>query len=239
MAVDKAGTLIGGGLVAAMLALAPVGAEGRLFAIAAGVAVGSLVLSSRLHVGYVGALEKSLLAGRVRLDPSEVHDRTTELTLAQTGVIERGALLNEPEAAASTLVERYDAGTIEAEVARAIQRDRLRLLLEGVRCKGRRALVVEDDANSREVLTHHLEREGWRVRKGTRGTLAEASRAQLRGNAMTGNPKQRSNVCNAFHARPELTRKLPPSSLGNGPVLWCTYAQIQIFWFFRAGDQNN
>ena len=98
VAVDKAGTLIGGALVAAMLALAPLGAEARLFAVAAAISVAGLVLSSRLHLGYVTALEKSLLAGRVRLDPSEVHDRTTELTLAQTGVIERGALLDEIEA---------------------------------------------------------------------------------------------------------------------------------------------
>lgn len=98
VAVDKAGTLVGGGLVAAVLALAPVGSDGRLFALAAAVSVVGLVLSSRLHRGYVRALEQSLLAGRVRLDPSEVHDRTTELTLAHTGVVDRGALLDQIEA---------------------------------------------------------------------------------------------------------------------------------------------
>jgi hypothetical protein len=98
VAVDKAGTLVGGAAVATMLAIAPVGAEARLFALAAGISLGALYLSRRLHVGYVRALEQSLLAGRVRLDPSEVHDRTTELTLAHTGVIERGALLDQIEA---------------------------------------------------------------------------------------------------------------------------------------------
>ena len=106
VAVDKAGTLVGGAVVAAMLALAPIGAEARLFAIAAGVAVAGLVMSSRLHAGYVRALEQSLLAGRVRLDPSDVHDRTTELTLAQTGVIERGALLDQIEALRGKTAER-------------------------------------------------------------------------------------------------------------------------------------
>ncbi len=106
VAVDKAGTLVGGAVVAAMLALAPIGAEARLFAVAAGVAVAGLVLSSRLHVGYVRALEQSLLAGRVRLDTSDVHDRTTELTLAHTGVIERGALLDQIEALRGKTAER-------------------------------------------------------------------------------------------------------------------------------------
>jgi hypothetical protein len=98
VAVDKAGTLVGGAVVAAVLALAPLSAEPRLFALAAGVSLAALVLSRRLHVGYVRALEQSLVAGRVRLDPSDVHDRTTELTLAHTGVIERGVLLSQIEA---------------------------------------------------------------------------------------------------------------------------------------------
>jgi AAA family ATP:ADP antiporter len=98
VAVDKAGTLVGGALVAAVLAVVPVGMEPRLFALGAGVSLVGLVLSRRLHVGYVRALEQSLLAGQVRLDPADVHDRTTELTLAHTGVIERGALLSQIEA---------------------------------------------------------------------------------------------------------------------------------------------
>jgi signal transduction histidine kinase/CheY-like chemotaxis protein len=50
-----------------------------------------------------------------------------------------------------------------------IDRQRLRSLLDGVRCEGRRALVVEDDEDSRVVLTHHLEREGWQVRGAENG----------------------------------------------------------------------
>jgi AAA family ATP:ADP antiporter len=98
VAVDKAGTLVGGALVAAALAVVPAGAEPRLFALGAGASLVGLVLSRRLHVGYVRALEQSLLAGQVRLDPADVRDRTTELTLAHSGVIERGALLSQIEA---------------------------------------------------------------------------------------------------------------------------------------------
>jgi hypothetical protein len=81
-----------------VIAVAPGGADSRLFALAAGLSLAALVLSRRLHLGYVGALEQSLLAGRVRLEPSDVRDRTTQLTLAHTGVIERGALLDQIEA---------------------------------------------------------------------------------------------------------------------------------------------
>jgi ATP/ADP translocase len=98
VAVDKAGTLVGSAVVAAVLALSPVGAESRLFGLAAGVSLIALILSRRLHVGYVQALEASLRAGQVRLDPEAVHDRTTQLTLAHTGIIERGALLDQIEA---------------------------------------------------------------------------------------------------------------------------------------------
>jgi hypothetical protein len=98
VAVDKAGTLVGGGIVAAVLALSPLGADSRLFALAAAFALAGLVLSRRLHVGYVQALERSLLAGRVKLDPGQIQDRTTQLTLAQTGIIERDALLSQIDA---------------------------------------------------------------------------------------------------------------------------------------------
>ncbi len=54
-------------------------------------------------------------------------------------------------------------------LSKPIARDRLRSLLEGIRCDGRHALVVEDDADSRAVLTHHLEREGWQVRGAVNG----------------------------------------------------------------------
>jgi signal transduction histidine kinase/CheY-like chemotaxis protein len=54
-------------------------------------------------------------------------------------------------------------------LSKPIERARLRSLLEGVRCNGRHALVVEDDADSRIVLSRHLEREGWQVRSAENG----------------------------------------------------------------------
>jgi AAA family ATP:ADP antiporter len=98
VAVDKAGALLGSAAVAAVLVVLPApGAERLLFALAAALALGALALTRRLHRGYVRTLEESLLAGRVRLRPEEVIDRTTELTLASTGFIERETLLRQIE----------------------------------------------------------------------------------------------------------------------------------------------
>ncbi|MGI9592118.1 MAG: response regulator [Myxococcota bacterium] len=57
----------------------------------------------------------------------------------------------------------------EGFLAKPIQRDELRSLLAGVTVEGRRVLVVEDDEDARNVLVHHLEREGWHVRSATNG----------------------------------------------------------------------
>jgi len=54
-------------------------------------------------------------------------------------------------------------------LSKPIERDQLRSLLKGVHGDGRRALVVEDDDDSRNVLVHHLEREGWQVRSAVNG----------------------------------------------------------------------
>ena len=55
----------------------------------------ALALSSRLQRGYVGALEQSLLQGRVRLDPVQLVDRATQLTLARTSLLDRSTLLRQ------------------------------------------------------------------------------------------------------------------------------------------------
>jgi AAA family ATP:ADP antiporter len=95
VSIDKAGMLVGSALVALSLALVPRGAESLVFALAVVVAIAALALSRPLHRGYVQTLEQSLLAGRVRLDDVEVIDHTTQLTLAQTGHLERDTLLRQ------------------------------------------------------------------------------------------------------------------------------------------------
>jgi CheY-like chemotaxis protein len=56
-------------------------------------------------------------------------------------------------------------------LSKPVEKDRLRSLLDGVHCDGRRALVVEDDLDSRTVLTRHLVREGWEVRGAENGRV--------------------------------------------------------------------
>jgi hypothetical protein len=96
--VDKMGSLGGSALVAAIVALLPVGVHRTLYALAALVSLGTLALARGLHRGYVRTLERSLVDGRVRLDAAEVIDPATRLTLAQTGHLDREKLLRQIEA---------------------------------------------------------------------------------------------------------------------------------------------
>jgi AAA family ATP:ADP antiporter len=98
VAVDKSGALVGGGLVAVALAALPTGASSGLFVLAVLGSLAALVLSPRLQRGYVRTLKQGLLAGQVRLDPAEAIDGATQLTLAETGLIERDTLLQQIDA---------------------------------------------------------------------------------------------------------------------------------------------
>jgi len=50
--------------------------------IAGALSLAALAVTRRLHRGYVATLEGALHAGKVRLDPDQVLDSTTRLTLA-------------------------------------------------------------------------------------------------------------------------------------------------------------
>src|SRR5262249_22356604 len=59
----------------------------------------ALLVSRRLHRGYIGALEDSLRSGKVKLDDAEILDSTTRLTLYQTAIgLDRETLRGEIEA---------------------------------------------------------------------------------------------------------------------------------------------
>lgn len=78
---DKVGALVGGAvtLVAVRLMDQP---ERALLLAAGGLSLVALSLTRTLHRGYVATLEAGLRAGKVRLDPEEVIDSTTRLTLS-------------------------------------------------------------------------------------------------------------------------------------------------------------
>ncbi len=103
VAMDKAGTLAGSALVLLVIQLAASGAPRLLFVASALLSLAALEVSRRLQRGYVRTLELSLIDGRIEVDPADVLDRATRLTLAQTSLIQRGALLQEIEALRATL----------------------------------------------------------------------------------------------------------------------------------------
>ncbi len=81
VAFDKVGALVGGALT--LLAVRVLDAPDRaLLFLACGVSVIAAGLTQLLHRGYVSTLEDGLRAGRVRLDPGDVVDQTTRLTMA-------------------------------------------------------------------------------------------------------------------------------------------------------------
>jgi ATP:ADP antiporter, AAA family len=98
---DRLGTIAGGLLtLLVVFALGGRGSTRTLFALAAACAIGAILVSRRLHHGYVLALEESLRSGVVRLDVADVRDSTTLVTLARTGAgLDRQALLREVAAA--------------------------------------------------------------------------------------------------------------------------------------------
>jgi ATP/ADP translocase len=95
--VDKLAAFVGSGGIALALALVPAAATALLFAVAAASSLAALAVSRTLHRGYVRTLEKSLLLGRVRLDADDVLDHATQITLANTSLIDRGTLLRQIE----------------------------------------------------------------------------------------------------------------------------------------------
>ena len=81
---DRLGDLGGAAIVALAIVALPGAASPVLLALAALLAAATLGVIVRVQRGYVASLEAGLRAGVLRLDPHEVHDRTTYLTIAGT-----------------------------------------------------------------------------------------------------------------------------------------------------------
>jgi ATP/ADP translocase len=82
VACDRIGTVAGSMAVMAVLLVLPGGGTRVLLALAAVVAILTVVLTPRFRRGYVGALASSLRAGAAILDPPSIVDPTMLLTLA-------------------------------------------------------------------------------------------------------------------------------------------------------------
>jgi hypothetical protein len=77
---DTVGSLLCWGLVVVLPSTASTAATGAAVA----VALGTLVVAGRLRRGYVAELADSLRSGAVALDPVDIGDQTTRLTLSRT-----------------------------------------------------------------------------------------------------------------------------------------------------------
>jgi hypothetical protein len=81
---DRLGDAVGGGLVRLALLLAPVGQTTAILWLAMVCAAAALVVASRLHRGYIHALERSLLNRGLELELSDVQDVTTRTAMLRT-----------------------------------------------------------------------------------------------------------------------------------------------------------
>ncbi len=116
--VARLGMAAGAGLVMLFLAIAPERAETVLIVVALVAALSSLAVASFLHTGYVNALADSLRSGFVKLDDSDVLDRTTHRTLSQTTMaLDRDKLLREIAAMrqGSAEIAEHDGAANEAD----------------------------------------------------------------------------------------------------------------------------
>ena len=74
---DRLGDVLGGGTIQLALLLVPSSARLGLLGVAVVLALVLLVLTARLHPGYVHSLERSLLDRAVQLDVADIGDSTT------------------------------------------------------------------------------------------------------------------------------------------------------------------
>jgi hypothetical protein len=81
---DRLGDAVGGGLVRAALMLAPMYQVRTILWLAIGCAAAGVVVASRLHRGYIHALERSLLNRGLELELSDVEDVTTRTAMIRT-----------------------------------------------------------------------------------------------------------------------------------------------------------
>lgn len=95
---DKLGMLVGSGIVAVVVAVAPEGDRIPLLAVVAAVAIARVFLSGGLQAGYRRTLADNLREGRLGLSGSGVLDRGTVGSLSRgAGELNRAALLEQIE----------------------------------------------------------------------------------------------------------------------------------------------
>jgi hypothetical protein len=127
--VDRFGDALGGGVVQLILLFAPAAQFGFILFATLVSSAAAIVVASRLNVGYVRTLERSLLNRAVELDLSEVEDLTTRTVMLRTlhgglPTMDRTATVIPPPRAAA-VPEGIDPEVQEILALRSRDRDRI------------------------------------------------------------------------------------------------------------------
>ncbi len=146
---DRVGDALGGGVIRAILFIAPLNPFPALLGVAIACSIAALIAASRLNRGYVQTLERSLMHRAVELDLSEAEDRTTRTTmmrsltalrkLRQTQTGATGEQPQQPRAepdvsaartGSSALLNNLDADMLQIMALRSRDQERVRRALK-------------------------------------------------------------------------------------------------------------
>jgi ATP:ADP antiporter, AAA family len=146
---DKLGAVAGGVITLALVGLLGDASPRALFAVAALGGVAGLLVTRRLHRGYVTALEESLRSGVVRLDLADVVDSTTYLTLARTGLaMDRQEVLREVAALRQETRAPDAPGAFSDPIAQAV------VSLRSGNAEEVRRVLRRSDASDQALVGH-------------------------------------------------------------------------------------
>jgi AAA family ATP:ADP antiporter len=143
---DKLGAVLGGLVTLAAVALLHDWTRVSLLSLSVLSGLVALLLSRRLHRGYIGALEDSLRSGKLKLDEAEILDSTTRLTLYQTNMgLDRETLLREIKALRKDATPSGTAGVAPREPSADPLLRRIDDVRSGELARVRRALGEGED----------------------------------------------------------------------------------------------
>jgi hypothetical protein len=116
---ERAGTVAGGAVVLAVLLLPAPATRGTLLFLAAGVAALTLLLTRRLHRGYVGALAESVRTGAVGIAGDEDREPARRMPPPPVpGASRRAAAAGNGPASDAADLRSHDAGRVRAVLSR-------------------------------------------------------------------------------------------------------------------------
>ncbi len=183
---DRLGEGLGALVIHGVLVAGIAAPQALLLSLSVAVAVGCLLLTPRLHQGYVATLERSLIDGGAGIDPESAADETTRSTILRTlsGVTSRHTITpasthGRAGAGVSTAHSRATAGaSASGVVVSAHPADpvvaRIQELRSGDTIRVRKALAASDSLDA-AVVPHAIVLLAWDA------VASDAARALAKG----------------------------------------------------------